>query len=1009
MEQRAQYLTEFEKYMDQFRINTLNSNAHKITSTHTSMGLIKNKRGNFHIPIEFNDDFMYRYRNIVFNQRIPLHITERPLDKNSILKFDFDFLYDVDNEATERLYDETLIKKIVEITHLYLNQYVELKEEQFLCYVTQRNKPYRKNGNLKDGLHIMYPNIYLPYEFHHFLRFKLIEGLDKVNITQIIPLKNELKEVVDEAVIERNGWLMYGSTKENVEPYKLTYIYNRNLELVNERLSDSEYVELFSIRKTLKLDEFKNMNWLDFYNEKKQKKKIKQNVKKDNSLMDDVESLAPSVNERCKYEKYYIEKLVGILSGKRALDFSQWLEVGLCLHNIGDFEYLFQCFSLQNFTGIIDNLKSTIEKEHDEYRVKMYQDNIDIWRTIILKQSNSVINKQIYERYVDSIGESQFLQNINRTWRSFQVKEDGLGIGSLIYWARNDNQDLFKQIGFDKIKNAIQEAVKQPSHMKFAQILYDKNKHQYYCVNYQQKIWYHYNKHFWEQSDGDLQLRNKIDYNQNNDSVVNDVKLVREKIYKECVESNEDIIGFKRSLNEVEKEKEEILTNYEDMKKKFPSLSKFDEIEKLIKENNLKIKSIKTEMDKCRKDLLKEYCKPYDETIKLLESSPYKDYIMKEARILFYDEKFTVNIDANPKLFLFQNGVYDLENGLFRDGRPEDYISSQGKQLIKYNKNYTLDHPKIIEIEEYFKQVLTNNEKRNFFLTLTASCLEGGNLHQIFPILTGSGSNAKSLTMEFIEDTFGNKYFGKISPAFLTQERNKSSSASPEYYACIDKRIISFEEPDQGKDLNTAIIKEMTGGSKMSSRTLYQSNMTIKTPQFTPFLICNDIPPIKSKDGGIWRRVCVIKFDSKFVDNPEDDQYRYVPNVFKINRNLKNEMKDWYEPFIYLLINKYYRNYVNNNRKLEFPECVQATTDSFKYDNNIYSKFIKECLIIGSPNDRINLTDMYRKFDEWFIVNNDDEEASKPKRNEFKKHFESLDQFGKYDSKKGWIGYRFAD
>ena len=1011
--ERTNILTAFEKYMDQFRINN-NSNSEKLTSTHTSMGVIKNKRGNFHIPIEFNDDFMLRYREVVFTNKIPLFMTERPVEKNSILKFDFDFIYDVDSEATERLYDETLIKKIVEITHLYLNEYVELDDEYYRCFVTQRNKPYRKNGQLKDGLHIMYPYIFLPYEFHHFLRHKLIEGLEKVNIFNVIPLKNELKDIVDEAVIERNGWLMYGSTKENLEPYKLTYIYNKKLEIIENEYSDFELVELFSIRKTIEQNEFKNMNWLESYNELNLKKSRKRTtnsklVIKENSIMDDVESLAPSMYEKCRYEKYYIEKLVAILSPERALNYGSWLELGLCLHNIGEFGYLFECFSLQKFDKIVENLKNLIDKEHDEYKVKNYMENIEIWKTIMLKQSNTIISKQIYEKYIVSKGEEVFLREIRQQWNTFQLREDGLGIGSLIYWAKKDNPELFKEIGFNKIKNAIEESVKAPSHMKFAQILYEKNKHQYFCVNYNQKIWYHYNKHFWEQSDGDLQLRNKIDYNQGSDSVVNDVKKVKDKIYREYVDNNEDIIEFKKTLNELEKEKEEITINYEDMKKKFPNVTKFEEIEKMLKENNGKIKSIKNEMDKTRKELLKQFCKPYDDTIKLLESSPYKDHIMKEARTLFYDERFSENIDANPKLFLFQNGVFDLEKMIFRDGRPEDYISSKGKQLIKYNKNLTLEHPKIFEIEQYFAQVLTNEEKRNFFLTLIASCLEGGNLHQIFPILTGSGSNAKSLTMEFIEDTFGNKYFGKISPSFLTQERNKSSSASPEFYACVDKRIISFEEPDQGKELNTAIIKEFTGGSKTSSRTLYQSEMTIKTPQFTPWLICNDIPPIKSKDGGTWRRICVIKFDSKFVDNPEDEQYRYVKNVFKINRNLKNEMKEWYEPFIYLLINKYYMNYVKNNRELEFPECVKSTTDECKYENNIYSKFIKECLIIGSMSDKINLTDMYRKFDEWFTANNDDEETNKPKRTEFKKHFESLDQFGKYDTKKGWTGYRFID
>ncbi len=1020
-------LSDFEKFMDKFRINinaNVSSSIQKVSSTHTSMGIIKNKRGNFNIPIEFIDDFMYRYREIVITHKIPLYMTERPLDKNSILKFDFDFLYNVEiNDGNiNRLYDIDIIKKIVEITHSCLKEYVKCNNQQLQCFITQRNGPYIKNGNIKDGLHIMYPFIFLPYEFHHYMRYKLIEKLDEYKIYDKIPLKNELKDIVDEAVIERNGWLMYGSTKENVEPYKLTYTFDENCELMsNEIYSASELIELFSIRKTLTIDEFKNMEWLDFYNEKRPKKRTKTN-KKDNfneiDNFNDNESVTASnfeygsnkKNINLFHEKFYIEKLVAILKGERALDVKKWFEVGLCLHNlnkIGDFEDLFICFSMQNYNRIVENINEIIEKEHDEYRVKLLNENKEIWNNIIIKTSNSVISKQIYDRYIQPIGEEEFYHSIRKTWNTFQTKEDGLGIGSLIYWARNDNPELFKQIGFDKIKYYIQEAVKSPSHMKFATILYEKNKEQYFCVDFKNKIWYHYNKHYWEQSDGDLQIRNKIDYNQHSDTIVNDVKYLRDKVYRECVENNEEILNLKKILNEIEKEKEAIQKNYDDMKEKFPNISKIEEIEKLLKEKNISIKTTKTDLEKCKKELLKQFCKPYDETIKLLESSPYKDHIMKEARSLFHDKEFSNKLDANPKLFLFQNGVFDLEKSVFRDGRPEDFISCQGRQTIKYISTYTLDHPIIQNIENYFKLVLTNEEKRNFFLTLIASCLEGVNTHQIFPILTGSGSNAKSLTMEFIEDTFGNKYFGKISPSFLTQERNKSSSASPEFHASSDKRIISFEEPDQGKELNTAIVKEITGCSKMTSRTLYEAKMTIKTPQFTPFLICNDIPPIKSKDGGTWRRVCVIKFDSKFVDNPQDDQYRYVPNVFKVNRNLKNEMKEWYEPFIWLLINKYYKNYKDDKRNLEQPECVKTTTDNYKDDNNYYSKFIRECLIIGSTSDRIILSDMYSKFEEWFITNNDDGDENKPKRNELKKYFESLDQFGKYDSKKGWTGYRF--
>ena len=53
-----------------------------------------------------------------------------------------------------------------------------------------------------------------------------------------------------------------------------------------------------------------------------------------------------------------------------------------------------------------------------------------------------------------------------------------------------------------------------------------------------------------------------------------------------------------------------------------------------------------------------------NKTIANLKSTPMK-IIMTEAKDLFYDEKFDTNLNTDPWLIAFNNGVYDLKNNIF--------------------------------------------------------------------------------------------------------------------------------------------------------------------------------------------------------------------------------------------------------------------------------------------------------------------------------------------------------
>jgi phage/plasmid-associated DNA primase len=158
-------------------------------------------------------------------------------------------------------------------------------------------------------------------------------------------------------------------------------------------------------------------------------------------------------------------------------------------------------------------------------------------------------------------------------------------------------------------------------------------------------------------------------------------------------------------------------------------------------------------------------------------------------------------------------------------------------------------------------------------------------------------------------------------------------------------------------------------------------------------------------DGGTWRRIVVISFDSKFVDNPSDPKYSHLQNVFQVDRNLKKHMESWKEPFMYLLINKYYKMYIQNERNLCIPNCVRVFTDKYKDENDMLAPFIDAHIeTTGNKSDVLKIKELYSRVLLWFRDNFQGEKE--PTMTMVKKYFEQ--KYGNYDMK-GWIGKRFID
>lgn len=460
-----------------------------------------------------------------------------------------------------------------------------------------------------------------------------------------------------------------------------------------------------------------------------------------------------------------------------------------------------------------------------------------------------------------------------------------------------------------------------------ARVVYNMYKGEYVCVSLKHNIWYEFKNHRWDAIDSGVSLKKKIG-------------------------------------NEVVNEYLRLITYYN--------------------------QAAYEQQDEQKDQYLQKAKNLTDVTYKLRDYT-FKEKILKECQTMFYDGQFLTNLDANPDLIGFENGIYDLKSGEFRDGRPEDCVSlSTGND---YNE-FAQDDENIISIYQFLTQVFPDDEVMNYVLILLSSFLEGRNPNEKFHIWTGVGGNGKSKLLELFELAFG-KYTAKIPVTVLTQKtRSSSSAANPEVSRLVGKRTVSTQEPEENERFNVGIMKDWTGGDRITCRPLYGEQFDFK-PQFKMIFCCNHLPSLPPDDEGTWRRVSVIEFKSRFVDRP-DPTNKYE---FKKDTYLTEKLYQWKEAFMYILI-EHYKLYKKHG--LVEPQAVKDSTREYKQTNDIYQDFVNDCLAKDEQGSA-KLEDTYKRFRDWW---KESYSGKTPSRKDMKGCLEK--KIGKYlpSAKGGWRGYR---
>ena len=363
-----------------------------------------------------------------------------------------------------------------------------------------------------------------------------------------------------------------------------------------------------------------------------------------------------------------------------------------------------------------------------------------------------------------------------------------------------------------------------------------------------------------------------------------------------------------------------------------------------------------------------------------LYNAPFKDCVMKEAVQLFYDSDFYKKINQNPYLIGCANGILNLRETVFdqagnpvrykpalHPGTAQDYvtlkagITADGKDPIEYHP-YDPNDPKQIEIMDFFKKLFPAEDLREYVLTLAAGCLEGANKEQCFYIMTGSGGNGKSKWVDLMLSVLG-QYAGSLASTALTRKRPDSTNANPDIMSIKGCRFVEMKEPDEGEPINSARMKQFSGEDFVEARGLFKDQEKFKITGKI-FLACNRMPPIHSMDGGTWRRIRVIPFDSKFLPSgdPMIDPSRHI---YPRDDMMDERMKTWRAPFFSLLVHYYETRYCPNGIK-HVPSVVMQACENYKGSFDSYGKFIKARVRrVAGWDDPPQFKDIWKCYRNW--------------------------------------------
>ena len=441
--------------------------------THTGMGDASSFKGRLAIPDEEYLKFLDLLNDYLFiKDGVPLNLIERPRKNESKpLMIDIDFHYSNETNKIRRFKKEQVSKFTTHIGET-IKKFIQTEDYEMLrFFVTMRPAPGQGSNYVKDGIHILCPDIGLQNNKQKVIRnYILEEGLLNASFDGSGYINSE-KDVYDESMTRDQGWFPYGESKPSIPPYLLSYVfvYDPNNNTWTEEdittYTSRQLLELLSVRyKIVEDDNVVRPEVLEAYQQLLADKPRETIQEESNTITvnrQDYTMPPPSEQEVSLLQRLVLE----CLSVERSDNRDTWKRVGWCLNNIDKSEDMF-----------------------------------NLWIDFSRKSSKFRENEVSQHR-------ADFFYKMNTDPNGPKLTER-----SLYSWARKDNLEAYKKIIDEDIFAYIRQGV-DGTHYHMAKLMKKMYKNNYVAsINNRDVDWYYYDdtQNMWKHLNQGIQLKTKI-------------------------------------------------------------------------------------------------------------------------------------------------------------------------------------------------------------------------------------------------------------------------------------------------------------------------------------------------------------------------------------------------------------------------------------------------------------------------------------------------------------------
>lgn len=332
-------------------------------------------------------------------------------------------------------------------------------------------------------------------------------------------------------------------------------------------------------------------------------------------------------------------------------------------------------------------------------------------------------------------------------------------------------------------------------------------------------------------------------------------------------------------------------------------------------------------------------------------SSRGKEAMIKECQHLEGIPVLPEQMDSFTDYLNCQNGIVNLRNG----------------ELIPHDSNFLMTKCSYAEYDTSGKKPellwlkflddVTNGDKdlQEYLQKCVGYSLSGSVREQCAFFLYGIGNNGKSTFLDTVSELLGS-YSANVQPETIMMKRDANSGGANSDIARLKStRFVTSEEPTEGVRLNEGLVKQFTGGGKVTCRFLYGDEFEYE-PEFKIWIATNHKPVIRGTDVGIWRRIRLIPFEVNIPSEKVDKNLKY-----KLRKELPQIMKWAVEGCI-----KWQKEGIAP------PKCVQDATSEYKAEMDMLAAFCEACIVVDYESiDRIPATELFTIYSAWANANNE--------------------------------------